>query len=474
LQASAREQGFPQECTYSSFPPNHLKEIAMTHANRYLFLKKYFIPILPLCALCLFSPAALAEGETLDTGTTAWMMTSAALVVMMCIPGLAMFYAGLVRSKNLLSVFSQFFATAGVIAVLWVLFGYSLATDTTGMEEGVYNLHSFFGGMSLAFLNHLKPDSIVLGMPESVLITFLLSFAIITPAIVAGGFAERMKFTSAVLFMALWFSFVYAPMAHMVWGGPGALMVNWGALDFAGGTAVHINSGIAALVAALVLGKRAGYPRAAMPPHNLGLCLAGAGFVWLGWFGFNVGSAVAVNGTAGMAMLNTQLAACTGVLGWMAAEWIRNGKPSALGLASGALAGLVGITPGCAFVGPLGALFIGLVTGAICFGFVAVVKRRFGYDDTLDAFGLHGIGGMVGALLTGVFAAKGLGGSQEIVIATQLWIQAKSVLFTIFYSGVISWLILKAIDKTIGLRADPENEAIGLDQSEHSENAYNL
>jgi Amt family ammonium transporter len=431
--------------------------------------------LLPVLA-CLvpLSAAAQEAGATLDTGTSAWMMTAAALVVMMCIPGLAMFYAGLVRAKNLLSVFSQFFATAGIIAVLWVLFGYSLATDTEGMEAGVYNLNSFFGGMSFAFLNHLKPDSIALGMPESVLITFLLSFAIITPAIIAGGFAERMKFASAVLFMGLWFSLVYAPMAHMVWGGPGALMHNWGVLDFAGGTAVHINAGIAALVAALVLGRRANYPRVAMPPHNLGLCLAGAGFVWLGWFGFNVGSAVAVDGKAGMAMLNTQLAACTGVLGWMIPEWIRNKRPSALGLASGALAGLVGITPGCAFVSPLGALIIGFVTGALCFFFVAIVKNRLGYDDSLDAFGLHGIGGMVGAMLTGVFAARGLGGSEDIVIATQLWAQLKSVLFTVVYSGVISFVILKLIDLLFGLRVDPEAESIGLDQAEHYETGYNF
>jgi Amt family ammonium transporter len=423
----------------------------------------------------LTAPALAEEaGAALDTGTSAWMMTATALVIVMCIPGLAMFYAGLVRTKNVLSVFSQFFATAGVIAILWVLFGYSIATDTAGMQEGVYNLNSFVGGFSFVFLKHLTVDSIALGMPESVLITFLLSFAIITPAIVAGGFAERMKFVSAVVFMALWFVFVYAPMAHMVWGGPGALMVNWGALDFAGGTAVHINSGVAALAACIVIGRRGGYLTHAMPPHNLGLCLAGAGFVWLGWFGFNVGSAVAVNGTAGMAMLNTELAACSGVLGWMIPEWFKNRKPSALGLASGALAGLVGITPGCAFVGPLGALLIGLVTGATCFYAVAVIKRRFGYDDTLDAFGLHGVGGMVGALLTGVFASSALGGSEEIFIPTQLWAQFKSVVFTIAYSFTISWLLLKAIDRVLGLRVDTETESIGLDQSEHRENSYNF
>jgi Amt family ammonium transporter len=416
------------------------------------------------------APAA----EVLDTGTTAWMMTAAALVIMMCIPGLAMFYAGMVNTKNVLSVFSQFFATAGVVSILWIVFGYSIATDTTGMEEGVFNLHSFVGGTGALFLAHLTPDSVVGGMPESVLITFLLSFAIITPAIVAGGFAERMKFVSAILFLALWFTLVYAPVSHMVWGGPGSLMANWGVLDFAGGTAVHINSGIAALAACLVIGKRKGYLQHPMPPHNLTICLVGAGFVWLGWFGFNVGSAVAVNGTAGMAMLNTQIGACTGVLGWMIVEWIKNGRPSALGLASGALAGLVGITPGCAFVGPIGAIVTGLITGAVCFFFVSVVKRKFGYDDTLDVFGLHGIGGMVGAILTGILCVPAFGGTEDVVIATQVIAQFKGVIFTIVYGFVISWIILKVIDKTIGLRVDAETESIGLDQSEHSENAYNL
>ncbi|MDR1648346.1 MAG: ammonium transporter [Zoogloeaceae bacterium] len=412
--------------------------------------------------------------ETLDTGTTAWMMTAAALVLLMCLPGLAMFYGGMVNAKNLLSVFSQFFATAGIIAVLWVLFGYSLATDTTGMEEGVFNLHSFIGGSHNFLLRNITVDSLASGMPETVLVTFLLAFAIITPALVAGGFAERMKFVSALLFMALWFTFVYAPVSHMVWGGPGSLMANWGVLDFAGGTAVHINSGIAALVACLVIGKRNGYLQHSMPPHNLGLCLTGAALVWVGWFGFNVGSAVAVNGVAGMAMLNTQLGGCAGVLGWMLFECLKNKRPSALGIASGGLAGLVGITPGCAYVGPLGALVIGFITGLTCFYFVAVVKRKLGYDDTLDVFGLHGIGGMVGAILTGIFCIPALGGTEDVVVGTQLVAQFKGVLFTIVYCFVISWILLKLIDKTIGLRVDTEVESVGLDQSEHYEKAYNL
>ncbi|MDR2260952.1 MAG: ammonium transporter [Azoarcus sp.] len=439
--------------------------------NMPLPLKKMF-SLLPLL-LCFAASPAFAQ-ETLDTGTAAWMMTAAALVIMMCIPGLAMFYAGMLRSNNLLSVFSQFFAGAGLIAVLWVIFGYSIVTDATGMVEGEYNLHSFVGGLASFLLLDVKRDSVTLGMPTSVFVTFQLSFAIITPAIVAGAFAERIKFSSAILFLALWFSFVYAPMAHMVWGGPGSLMANWGALDFAGGTAVHINSGIAALTACVVVGRRHGYPAHSMPPHNLGLCLAGAGFVWIGWFGFNAGSAAAANGATGMALMNTQLAACTGILGWMTVEWLRNGRPSALGLASGALAGLVGVTPGCAYVGAAGALVIGFIAGMVSFYFVAVVKRRFGYDDTLDVFGLHGVGGMVGAILTGVFASTALGGTEEIDIATQVWAQFKSVVFTIAYSFTVSLVILKIIDWTLGLRVDPEAEAMGLDQAEHRETGYNL
>jgi Amt family ammonium transporter len=419
-------------------------------------------------------PVAEEAVETLDGGATAWMMTASVLVILMCLPGLAMFYGGMVGAKNLLSVFSQFFATAGVIAVLWVVFGYSIATDTTGMAEGVFNLNSFIGGSANFFLQSLTPDSLVAGIPESVIVTFLMSFAIITPALVAGGFAERMKFASAVLFMALWFTLVYAPVSHMVWGGPGSLMHNWGVLDFAGGTAVHINSGIAALAACLVIGKRQGYLKQAMPPHNLGLCLAGAALVWVGWFGFNAGSAVGIGATAGMAMLNTQIGACAGVLGWMLVEILRNKRPSALGLASGGLAGLVGITPGCAYVGPIGAIAIGFLTGIVCFYFVAVIKKKLGYDDTLDVFGLHGVGGMVGALLTGVFCVPALGGTEDVGMLAQVVAQAKGVVFTIVYCFAVSWLILKAIDKTLGLRVDAETESIGLDQAEHAEKAYNL
>lgn len=427
---------------------------------------------LPLL-LMAFAPLAAAQETALDTGVSAWMMTATVLVIMMVVPGLALFYGGMVRAKNMLSVFSQCFGAAGIIGVLWVAYGYSLVIDTTGMQEGVYSLGSFVGGLERAMLAGLGPDSLVLGMPEGVFITFQLSFAIITPALIAGAFAERMKFSAAMLFMALWFTLVYAPMAHMVWGGPGALMHNWGVLDFAGGTAVHINAGVAALAACILLGKRKGYPHVAMKPHNLPLALTGAALLWVGWFGFNVGSVAGVAELSGVVMLNTQLGACAGIVGWLLAECIRSGRASALGLASGALAGLVGITPACAYVGPGGALAIGLLCGVACFYAVTQLKQRLGYDDSLDVFGLHGVGGVVGALLTGVFCSPALGGYVEGTdILEQLWAQLLSVVFTFVYCFALSWMILKLVDRLVGLRVREEEEEMGLDLAEHNERAY--
>jgi Amt family ammonium transporter len=403
------------------------------------------------------------------------MLTATALVLFMTIPGLALFYGGMVRSKNILSVMMQCFAVTGLMSILWMVYGYSLAFDTTGMEAGVTNFNSFVGGLDRAFLSGLTPDSLVGAFPESVFITFQMTFAIITPALIVGAFAERMKFSAMLVFMGVWFTLVYAPIAHMVWGGDGGLMWDWGVLDFAGGTVVHINAGIAGLVACLVLGKRKGYPTTPMAPHNLGLTLVGAAMLWIGWFGFNAGSAVAANGTAGMAMLVTQIATAAAALGWMFAEWIGHGKPSALGIASGVVAGLVAITPAAGTVGPMGALVIGLVSGVVCFFCATSLKRKLGYDDSLDAFGVHGIGGIVGALLTGIFAAPMLGGFGEVEnIGLQLWIQFKGVLFTVVYTGIVTYLILKAIDLVMGLRVNEEQETIGLDLSLHNERGYNL
>ncbi|HCO43166.1 MAG TPA: ammonia channel protein [Gammaproteobacteria bacterium] len=423
----------------------------------------------------LFMPGLALAEDTLNSGDTAWMLTATALVLFMTIPGLALFYGGLVRSKNVLSVLMQCFAMAALMSVLWAIYGYSLAFDTTGMEAGVTNFSSFVGGLGLAFLSGVTVDSMTGTIPETVFMTFQMTFAIITPALIVGAFAERMKFSAMLWFMALWFTIVYAPTAHMVWGGDGGLMWDWGVLDFAGGTVVHINAGVAALVACIVMGPRKGYPTTAMPPHNLGYTLIGASMLWVGWFGFNAGSAVAADGTAGMAMAVTQIATAAAALGWMFIEWISHGKPSVLGIASGAVAGLVAITPASGFVGPMGALVIGAVAGVLCFLAATKMKRAFGYDDSLDVFGVHGIGGIIGALLTGVFAASSLGGSQEgLNIAAQLWIQFKGVLVSVVFSGVVSYVILKVLDLVIGLRVTAEQETEGLDLALHDERGYNL
>jgi len=417
----------------------------------------------------------MAQEATLDSGDTAWMLTATALVLFMTIPGLALFYGGMVRSKNILSVMMQCFAITGLMSILWMVYGYSLAFDTAGMEAGVTNLNSFVGGLGRAFLSGLTPDSLTGSVPESVFITFQMTFAIITPALIVGAFAERMKFSAMLVFMGVWFTLVYAPIAHMVWGGDGGLMWDWGVLDFAGGTVVHINAGIAGLVACIVLGKRKGFPTTPMAPHNLGLTLIGAAMLWVGWFGFNAGSSLGANGTAGMAMLVTQIATAAAALAWMFAEWLTHGKPSALGIASGVVAGLVAITPAAGTVGPMGALIIGLASGVICFFCATSLKRKLGYDDSLDAFGVHGIGGIVGALLTGVFAAPALGGFGEVEnIALQLWIQFKGVLFTVVYTAIVTFVILKVIDVVMGLRVSEEEETIGLDLSLHNERGYNL
>ncbi|SFP94302.1 ammonium transporter, Amt family [Geopseudomonas sagittaria] len=427
--------------------------------------------------LSLVSPglALAAEEATLNSGDTAWMLTATALVLFMTIPGLALFYGGMVRSKNILSVMMQCFAITGLISVLWVLYGYSLAFDTTGMEQGVVNFNSFIGGLSKAFLSGLTPDSLIGAFPESVFITFQMTFAIITPALIVGAFAERMKFSAMLIFMAVWFTLVYAPIAHMVWAGDGGLMWDWGVLDFAGGTVVHINAGIAGLVACIVLGKRKGYPTTHMAPHNLGYTLIGAAMLWVGWFGFNAGSAIAANGTAGMAMLVTQIATAAAALAWMLAEWLTHGKPSALGIASGVVAGLVAITPAAGTAGPMGALVIGLASGAICFFCATSLKRKLGYDDSLDAFGVHGVGGIVGAILTGAFAAPALGGFGSVEdIGAQLFTQFKGVAFTVVYTAIVTFVILKVLDVVMGLRVSEETESVGLDLAEHNERGYNL
>jgi Amt family ammonium transporter len=424
------------------------------------------------------APAAAEEGPKLNSGDTAWMLTSTVLVLFMTIPGLALFYGGMVRSKNILSVLMQCFAITGLMTVLWTIYGYSLAFDTTGMEAGAMNLASFVGGFSKFLLSGVTLDGLTGTIPESVFITFQMTFAIITPALIVGAFAERMRFSALLVFMALWFTVCYAPMVHMVWSGAGALMWDWGVLDFAGGTVVHINAGIAGLVAAIVLGKRHGYGSVIMAPHNLGLTMIGGAMLWVGWFGFNAGSALSSGSSAGMAMLVTQICTGTAALAWMFSEWISHGKPSLLGIVSGAVAGLVAITPAAGTVGPAGALSIGIVAGIVCFFASTKLKRALGYDDSLDVFGVHAIGGIVGAILTGVFAFPSMGGvwspGEGATIGSQVWIQTKGVLFTLVYTGVLSFVLLKLVDLVIGLRVTNEQEEEGLDLSLHDERGYNL
>jgi ammonium transporter, Amt family len=440
-----------------------------------MFKPFYRLAVAALAAVPGLVLAEEAAAPTLSSGDTAWMLTSTALVLFMTIPGLALFYAGMVRSKNVLSVMMQTFAITALVTVLWALYGYSLAFDTTGMEAGAVNLYSFVGSLEKAFLAGVGRDSLTLTIPETVFATFQMTFAIITPALIVGAFAERMKFSALLLFMGIWFTVVYAPIAHMVWSGAGGLMFDWGVLDFAGGTVVHINAGIAGLVAALVLGKRKGFPTTAMPPHNLGYTMMGASMLWVGWFGFNAGSAVAADGNAGMAMLVTQIATATAALAWMFAEWTTHGKPSVLGIASGAVAGLVAITPASGTAGPMGAIAIGAAAGLGCFIASTKIKRAFGYDDSLDVFGVHAVGGIIGAMLTGVFADASLGGkglAEGMTIASQVIVQGKGVLVTLVYTAVASYIILKIVDLIVGLRVSEEEETEGLDTALHGERGY--
>jgi ammonium transporter, Amt family len=433
------------------------------------------LPILAfLGVLTLAAPVAWGDGapteptlisaDKISAGDTAWMLTSTALVLMMSIPGLALFYGGMVRKKNVLATLMQTFAIVCVVTILWWLAGYSLAFTPGSKFLGGFS-RALFNGMTFinAPVNKLSVSHLALTIPETVYAMFQLTFAAITPALICGAFADRMKFSAMLVFMGAWSLLVYAPIAHMVWEPTGWLNAA-GVLDYAGGTVVHINAGMAGLASCFVLGKRLGYGREAMAPHNLTLTLIGASLLWVGWFGFNAGSAGAADGRAGMAMLTTQMATATAALGWMFTEWLTKGKPSVLGIASGAVAGLVAITPASGFVGPTPAVIIGLIAGVVCFFAATSLKHALKYDDSLDAFGVHGIGGIIGALLTGVFVSKEISG-----VDGSLWIQFKGVAVTATYGLVASFLILKAIDMTIGLRVSEEQEREGLDISLHGE-----
>ena len=475
-------------------------------------------------ALTLTSSVALAQAAapTPNKGDTAWLLVSSLLVLMMSIPGLALFYGGLVRSKNMLSILTQVFMIVSLVAVIWVLYGYSLAFTNGG------SLNDFVGGFSKAFLMGVTPESNAatfsngVVVPELAYMVFQATFACITPALIVGAFAERVKFSALMLFVALWVTFIYFPIAHMVWywGGPDAigdaakalasasgeaatkaaqakldevkadagLIFQWGALDFAGGTVVHINAGIAGLVGCIMIGKRIGYPREMMAPHSLTMTMIGASLLWVGWFGFNAGSNLEATGTAALAFVNTFVATAAAALSWLFAEWGAKGKPSLLGMVSGAVAGLVAVTPASGFAGPMGALVLGLIAGAACFFFVATVKNKLGYDDTLDVFGIHCVGGIIGAIATGILVNQALGGvgipdyeskPGELAVAaydltTAVIAQCKGVLLTLVWSGVGSAILFKLVDLVIGLRVSPDQEREGLDLAQHGERAYNL
>jgi Amt family ammonium transporter len=406
---------------------------------------------------------AVVGTDKISAGDTAWMLTSTALVLMMTIPGLALFYGGMVRKKNVLATLMQSFAITCVVTLLWWLIGYSWAFTPGSAYLGGSSRALFKGMTFMKDANTLTVSHLALTIPETVYAMFQLTFAIITPALIAGAFAERMKFSAMLVFMSVWSLVVYAPIAHWVWEPAGWLAVK-GVLDYAGGTVVHINAGIAGLACCLVLGKRVGYGKESMPPHNLTFTLIGASLLWVGWFGFNAGSATAADGRAGMAMVATQIATAAAAMAWMFAEWIAKGKPSVLGIASGAVAGLVAITPASGFVGPTPAVVIGIAAGVLCFAAATSLKSALGYDDSLDAFGVHCIGGIIGALLTGAFASKEISGADGSVL-TQLW----GVGTTLIYGFVVSFIILKAIDMTMGLRVTEEQEREGLDIALHGE-----
>lgn len=422
-----------------------------------------------LAAPLFVNAEEVAATASIDTGDTAWMIVACALVLFMTLPGLALFYGGLVRAKNVLSVLMHCVVLAGVMSLIWVIFGYSLAFSDGG------SLNRFIGGTDFVFLKHMTVDTINGSIPESVFVMFQMTFIVITPALIVGSFAERMKFKAMLIFTVFWSLFSYLPVCHMAWGG--GLFHEWGVLDFAGGTVVHINAGIAGLVSCIMLGKRIGYPKEPIKPHNLPFTVIGACMLWIGWFGFNGGSELAADGTAGMAVLVTHIATATAAITWLCVEWFMHGKPSVLGIVTGAVAGLVAITPASGTAGPMGAILLGLCSGVVCFFTATTMKKKLGYDDSLDVFGVHGIGGMIGAILTGVTASSLFGGAgleEGVSIGSQVWAQILSVVVTIVWSAVVSVVVLTVADKLVGLRVTKDVELQGLDLPEHDEQAYEI
>jgi len=438
----------------------------MIRTHRRLHAVYLLVPLLLYASI-----AAAAEPSKLDAANTAWMLTSSLLVLFMTLPGLALFYAGLVRSRNVLSVLMQCFAITCVVTLAWVVCVYSIAFGDGGASN------AWYGGFAKSFLSGVDFKAIRPGttIPETVFSMFQLTFAIITPALVLGAYAERVKFSGMLLFSLLWLALVYAPIAHWVWGD--GWLGKMGIMDFAGGTVVHLNAGMAALVCALVLGARKGFPDTAMPPHNMTMTVTGAAMLWVGWFGFNAGSALAADGAAGMAMLVTHIGAATAAFAWMVCEWVRFGKPSVLGIVTGMVAGLGTITPASGFVGPMGALAIGAAAGVLCFFATNHMKRVFKVDDSLDVFPVHGVGGALGTTLTGVFAAAyfgGVGYPEKVTMGSQVLVQLTGVLATAVWSGVITWMLLKLTGALVGMRVEADEETEGLDTALHNEKGYDL
>jgi len=424
--------------------------------------------LLSIAALMLLPAMAVAADE-LDSGDTAWILTSTALVLFMTLPGLALFYGGLVRSKNVLSILMQCFACACIVTVVWVIYGYSMSFGDGG------DMNAWYGGFDNAFLANVTRESLSGTLPETAFVMFQLTFAIITPALIIGGFAERMKFSAMILFSILWVTVVYFPVCHWVWGG--GWLAEKGLLDFAGGTVVHITAGVGAIVAAMVLGNRSGFPDTPMMPHNMTMAVTGAGMLWVGWFGFNAGSALAANGDAGMAMLVTHISAACGAMAWAVMEWVKYGKASALGTVTGMVAGLGTITPASGFVGPMGALVIGFSAGTVCFFATGFIKRSLKIDDSLDVFPVHGVGGMLGTMLAGVFVAANLGGAglaEGVTMGSQLGVQLTGIVAVVAWTAIASYLILKVVDAILGLRVTDEEETEGLDITQHDERGYIL
>ena len=426
-------------------------------------------PIWKIAALSVLLPSTTFASDGLNGANTAWILTATALVLMMTLPGLSLFYGGLVRVKNILSILMQCFAVTCVASLLWLFVGYSMA-----FSEG----NAFVGGFDNILMGAVTEGAMVGDIPESVFAMFQMTFAIITPALIVGGFAERMRFSSMLVFSGLWLLAVYAPITHWVWGG--GWLAEMGLLDFAGGTVVHVTAGVAAVVAAIVMGPRHGFPNQPMPPHNMTMTITGAGLLWVGWFGFNAGSALAANGDAGMAMLVTHVSAAAGALSWMACEWTKFGRPSALGAVTGMVAGLGTITPASGYVGPGGALVIGILAGFVCYHATVFLKQRLKIDDSLDVFPVHGVGGALGTLLAAVFASAGLGVfsgqglAEGVTIASQFQVQLIGVLASAVYTGIVTFVLLKLIDRMLGLRVSQDEETEGLDLTQHNERGYDL